>query len=43
MWDERPQAPVRVVDVREIACGKFAENSDRKDFLPSEIDHSSSA
>ena len=30
--------PVRVVDLDEIVRGEFAENADRKDFLPSEIE-----
>lgn len=30
--------PVRVVDLGEIVRGEFAENADRKDFLPTEID-----
>jgi N6-adenosine-specific RNA methylase IME4 len=30
--------PVRVLDLKEIARGELAENVDRKDFLPSEID-----
>lgn len=30
--------PVRVVDLDEIVKGEFAENADRKDFRPSEID-----
>jgi ParB family chromosome partitioning protein len=29
--------PVTVVDLAEIARGEFAENSERKNFLPSEI------
>jgi N6-adenosine-specific RNA methylase IME4 len=34
-WTE---VPVRVVDLKEIVLGEFAENSERKNFLPSEID-----
>ena len=34
-WDE---IPVRVVDLAEVVRGEFAENSERKDFLPTEID-----
>ena len=34
-WSE---IPVRIVDLEEIVRGEFAENSDRKDFLPSEIE-----
>jgi ParB/RepB/Spo0J family partition protein len=30
--------PVTVVDLAEIVRGEFAENAERKDFLPSEID-----
>jgi N6-adenosine-specific RNA methylase IME4 len=30
--------PVTVVDLKEVIRGEFAENTDRKDFLPSEID-----
>jgi N6-adenosine-specific RNA methylase IME4 len=30
--------PVRVLDLDQITRGEFAENADRKDFLPSEID-----
>ena len=32
------EVPVRVVDLAEIVRGEFAENVDRKDFLPSELD-----
>jgi ParB-like chromosome segregation protein Spo0J len=34
-WTE---VPVRVVDLTEIVRGEYAENTHRKDFLPSEID-----
>ena len=34
-WSE---VPVRVVDLAEIVRGELAENAERKDFLPSEID-----
>ena len=34
-WDE---VPVTVVPLDDIVKGEFAENSERKDFLPSEID-----
>jgi ParB-like chromosome segregation protein Spo0J len=34
-WSE---IPVRVVDLDNIAQGEYAENAERKDFLPSEID-----
>jgi ParB family transcriptional regulator, chromosome partitioning protein len=30
--------PVTEVDLEQVARGELAENSDRKDFLPSEID-----
>jgi ParB-like chromosome segregation protein Spo0J len=30
--------PVRILDLDEIGRGELAENTDRKDFLPSEID-----
>jgi hypothetical protein len=30
--------PTRVVDLKEIVRGEFAENAIRKDFLPSEIE-----
>jgi ParB-like nuclease domain len=30
--------PVRIIDLDEIGRGELAENTDRKDFLPSEID-----
>ena len=30
--------PVRVVDLAEIVCGEFAENAERKNFLPSAIE-----
>ena len=33
-WDE---APVNVVDLDQIVMGEFAENTVRKDFLPSEL------
>lgn len=33
-----PEVPVTVVDIKEIVRGEFAENGERKDFLPSEID-----
>lgn len=32
------EVPVTEVDLEEITRGEFAENADRKDFLPSEID-----
>jgi ParB family chromosome partitioning protein len=32
------EIPVRVLDLDEIVRGELAENADRKDFLPSEID-----
>lgn len=32
------QIPVTIVDLAEIVLGEFAENADRKDFLPSEIE-----
>jgi N6-adenosine-specific RNA methylase IME4/ParB-like chromosome segregation protein Spo0J len=32
------EVPVRVVDLDEIARGELAEDAERKDFLPSEID-----
>lgn len=32
------EIPVTVVDLTEIVRGELAENADRKDFLPSEID-----
>jgi ParB/RepB/Spo0J family partition protein len=34
-WSE---VPIRVVDIKEIVRGEFAENAERKDFLPSEIE-----
>jgi ParB/RepB/Spo0J family partition protein len=34
-WDE---IPVHVIPLKEIARGELAENTHRKDFLPSEID-----
>jgi N6-adenosine-specific RNA methylase IME4 len=34
----RSEIPVRVVDLAEIVRGELAENAQRKDFLPSEID-----
>jgi hypothetical protein len=34
-WTE---IPVTVVDLNEVARGELAENAERKDFLPSEID-----
>jgi ParB-like chromosome segregation protein Spo0J len=34
-WSE---VPVSVVDLEDIARGELAENAQRKDFLPSEID-----
>ena len=34
-WTE---VPVTVVDLAEIVCGEFAENAERKNFLPSEIE-----
>jgi N6-adenosine-specific RNA methylase IME4 len=34
----RSEIPVRVVDLVEIVRGELAENAERKDFLPSEID-----
>lgn len=34
----RTEIPATVVDLEEIARGELAENADRKDFLPSEID-----
>jgi ParB family transcriptional regulator, chromosome partitioning protein len=34
-WSE---IPVTVVDLGEVARGELAENAERKDFLPSEID-----
>ena len=30
--------PVRIVPIDEIVRGEFAENAERKDFTPSEID-----
>jgi ParB family chromosome partitioning protein len=30
--------PVTVVNLNEVIRGEFAENAERKDFLPSEID-----
>jgi len=35
---DRTEIPVTVVDLSEIARGELAENAERKDFLPSEID-----
>lgn len=32
------EVPVTIVDLAEIVKGEFAENADRKDFLPSEIE-----
>lgn len=32
------EIPARTIDLAEIVKGEFAENADRKDFLPSEID-----
>jgi ParB-like chromosome segregation protein Spo0J len=32
------EVPVRVVNLDQIVLGEFAENAQRKDFLPSEID-----
>jgi N6-adenosine-specific RNA methylase IME4 len=32
------EVPVTIIDLHEIVRGEFAENSQRKDFLPSEID-----
>src|SRR5260370_21456348 len=34
-WSE---IPVTIVNLNEIVRGEFAENTHRKDFLPSEID-----
>jgi N6-adenosine-specific RNA methylase IME4 len=34
----RSDIPVRVVDLEEIVRGELAENAERKDFLPSEIE-----
>ena len=34
----RTEIPATVVDLEEVARGELAENADRKDFLPSEID-----
>jgi N6-adenosine-specific RNA methylase IME4 len=34
----RSEIPVTVVDLGEIMLGELAENADRKDFLPSEIE-----
>jgi N6-adenosine-specific RNA methylase IME4/ParB-like chromosome segregation protein Spo0J len=33
-----PSVPVTVLDIDAIVRGEFAENSNRKDFLPSEVD-----
>jgi ParB family chromosome partitioning protein len=34
----RTCVPVTFVDLKEVIRGEFAENAERKDFLPSEID-----
>jgi N6-adenosine-specific RNA methylase IME4 len=34
----RTEVPVRIVDMAEIVRGELAENAERKDFTPSEID-----
>src|SRR5271166_1963273 len=32
------EVPVTVIDLKQILLGEFAENAERKDFLPSEIE-----